>query len=461
MTLLPPLARRTPRSALTGASVSAAVALFLFFGQVPSQVPSASAAGRPVAAREQADSAESIPARAQPPRDELLERLGVIRWRAAGVRGAGVKVAVLDTGFRGYRAFLGTSLPAAVTARSFRADGNLEARDSQHGILCGEVIHTLAPAAQLLFANWDPDNPASFLLAVRWAKQEGARVISCSVISPGWSDGDGHGAVHAALAEILGSGDRPGDVLFCASAGNTAKRHWWGAFHDRGDGFHEWSAGHVDNLLSGLGSDRVSVEMTWKRGPDYDLTVVDRTTGEAVAKSRAKAAADRGTAVARFYPRTGHRYAAEVRRARGAAGTFHLVVLCTGSELEFADRHGSVCFPGDGAEVLAVGAVDAEHHRMSYSSCGTDTGSPKPDLVAEVPFPSQCREAPFGGTSAAAPQAAALAALYLSRNPSLTATQVRRQLCATASTLGSGRRNWETGFGLIHLPETLNPSPAH
>src|SRR5262249_2852706 len=64
------------------------------------------------------------------------DRAGVGPWHAAAHRGQGVKVAILDTGFRGYRAHLGGALPDRVTARSFRKDGNLEARNSQHGILC-------------------------------------------------------------------------------------------------------------------------------------------------------------------------------------------------------------------------------------------------------------------------------------------------------------------------------------
>jgi subtilisin family serine protease len=398
---------------------------------------------------------ESVPVRDRQltaPREDLMEGLGVARWHAAGVRGAGVKVAVLDSGFRGYRSFLGSTLPGTVATRSFRTDGNLEARDSQHGILCGEVIHTLAPAADLLFANWEPDSPEAFLEAVRWAKKEGARVITCSVIMPSWSDGEGQGSIHEALARILGAKNEPGDVIFCASAGNTAKRHWRGTFRDRGDGYHEWEPGQTQNALSRLGSERVSIELFWRPGPDYDLSVIDRGTGETVSSSPARTNGSRRSAVARFYPLDGHRYAVEVHHARGKAGSFHLVALSSGSELEFADYHGSVCFPADGAEVVAVGAVDGSGHRMPYSSCGPDSGETKPDLVARVPFPSQWREMPFSGTSAASPQAAALAALCLSRDPSLTATQVRRQLRSSANHLGTGGPSCETGFGLIRLP---------
>src|SRR5207248_3780044 len=140
-------------------------------------------------------------------------RLGAESWHAAGYRGQGVKVAILDSGFRGYRAFLGKGLPKHVAVRSFRNDGNLEAKDSRHGILCGEVVHALAPDAELLFANWEPDSPAKFLEAVRWAREQGARILSCSLIMPSWSDGEGGGTVHAELARLLGSGADPTGVL--------------------------------------------------------------------------------------------------------------------------------------------------------------------------------------------------------------------------------------------------------
>src|SRR4051812_12454342 len=124
-------------------------------------------------------------------RAHLLARLGADRWHAAGDRGRGVKVLVIDSGFRGWRDQLGAVLPRLVFAKSFRNDAALEARDSQHGVLCGEVIHAIAPDAELLFANWEPDSAGSFIRAIEWGKQRGARLVSCSVIMPCWSDGEG------------------------------------------------------------------------------------------------------------------------------------------------------------------------------------------------------------------------------------------------------------------------------
>jgi subtilisin family serine protease len=387
-------------------------------------------------------------------RSELLERMGVRAWHARGWRGRGLKVAVLDSGFSGYQAHLGAALPPTVKTRSFRFDGNLEAKDSQHGILCAEVIHALAPEAELLLTNWEPEHPNQFLAAVRWARQEGARILSCSIIMPTWSDFEGHGRIHEELTRLLGSGDRAGDALFFASAGNTAQRHWSGPFHDEGDGYHAWKfAGGVDvteNAIRPWGGERVSVELCCPASAVYEVFVTDATARRLVGRTRSADEGGAGSAVVAFVPESGHEYHARVRQVRNAPGGFHLVVL--GGGLRYTSCQGSIPFPGDGAEVLAVGAVDQTGRRLSYSSCGPKHGERKPEFVATVPFPSSWRPRPFAGTSAAAPQAAALAALVWSRHAGWNARQIRDALKNAARPSPQGSPAWETGHGLIRLP---------
>lgn len=383
-----------------------------------------------------------------------LAALGVDRWHTRGIRGRGVKVAILDTGFRGYRDALGKFLPARVTTRSFRPDNDFEARDSQHGVLCAEVVHTLVPDAELLLATWEPNSPEQFLQAVEWARRQGARVISCSVIMPSWSDGEGGGPVHEALAKVLGTGREPGDLLCVASAGNTAQRHWSGPFQGDGGGFHLWRAGLVDNRIRPWGIERVSVELCCPSDARYQVQVFDSTLGSEVSRSTT-GAQSRRCAVVRFNPEAGHRYRVRVRHIDGSNDSFHddpfhLVVL--GGELECTTARGSIPFPGDGPRVLAIGAVDKDGKRMSYSSCGPNSPQPKPDFVATVPFTTLGRDRPFTGTSAAAPQVAGLAALCWSRHPSWTASQVRETLQAWARDLGEPGHDCETGFGMIVLP---------
>jgi hypothetical protein len=356
-----------------------------------------------------------------------------------------LKIAILDTGFHGYRDHLGKALPKTLTVRSFRADGNLEAKDSQHGILCGEVIHAIAPEAELLFANWETEVAETFLDALRWAKEQGARIVSCSVIMPTWSDGEGNGPIHEAIRRILGD-----DMLLFASAGNTAQRHWSGPFHADADSWHEWSRGNRWNTIKPWGSERVSVELCAQPGADYEEIVEDETTDRVIGKSATLHEAKRDSAAVRFSPENGHIYRVKVRQVRGDGSKFHLVVL--GGGLEIATKEGSIAFPGDGAEVIAVGAVDSAGHRCPYSSCGPNSSQPKPDLVATVPFPSAWRTRSFSGTSAAAPQAAALAALIWARDPKATVTAIREKLRDAAERLGMTQHDCECGSGRIRLP---------
>ncbi len=267
---------------------------------------------------------------------------------------------------------------------------------------------------------------------------------------PRYSDGQGGGPTHEALARLLGTGTHPGDMLLFASAGNTAQRTWSGTFHPNAAGFHEWQPGVDENLLSPWGDEHVSVELTCKPGSNYELLVKDAASGAEVARSKASAIAGSAARIASFEPQDGHSYRVRLRLVDGKPGPFHVVALYSG--LSIANQAGSVAFPADGPEVVAVGAVDHQGRRTYYSACGSAEFKSKPDLVAPVPFTSSWRPQPFAGTSAAAPQAAAVAALLWSRTPDWAAEHVRTALRQSAKDLGPPGYDPETGFGLIHLP---------
>lgn len=395
-----------------------------------------------------------------PRRGELLERLGAAAWHSQGWRGQGLKIAVLDSGFHGYQAHLGGALPRSVQVRSFRFDGDLQAKDSPHGILCAEVIHALAPEAELLLTNWEPEHPDQFLAAVRWARQQGARILCCSIIMPSWSDCEGHGRIHEELARLLGPGEYGNDALFFASAGNTAQRHWGGPFESGGDGYHVWrdaqGDAHRDNLIRPWGSERVSVELCCTRDSAFEVLVFDALTERIIGRSQSTDGGGSGSAVVAFVPESGRNYYVRVCRLSHARTgktpnpPFHLVVL--GGSLRHSSSEGSIPFPGDGREIIAVGAADATGRRLAYSSCGSKHGTIKPDLVATVPFPSCWRSRPFAGTSAAAPQAGALAALLWSCHTGWNAQEIRAALQKAARPCSTSSPAWESGYGLLRLP---------
>src|SRR5206468_2463415 len=113
---------------------------------------------------------------------------------------------------------------------------------------------------------------------------------------------------------------------------------------------------------------------------------------------------------------------------------------------------GSIAFPADAPQVVAVAAVNEDGQRARYSSCGPNSRRPKPDLSAAVPFASLWRPRPFTGTSAAAPQAAALAALCWGRHADWTANEIRTAMQRAAFDLAAPGHDFETGYGLIRLP---------
>lgn len=77
--------------------------------------------------------------------------------------------------------------------------------------------------------------------------------------------------------------------------------------------------------------------------------------------------------------------------------------------------------------------VTTDRQGPSLGSNAPDEGSPDPEGISDTDYTSQ-----FGGTSAACPQVAGVAALVLSVNPDLTQSQVRFLLEATAEKIDAG-----------------------
>ncbi len=145
-------------------------------------------------------------------------------------------------------------------------------------------------------------------------------------------------------------------------------------------------------------------------------------------------------------------------RTNGRNGKGCVVVFAAGNETA-----NSIAFPANVSGVISVGAIDKNGNHCSYSNTG-----PELDLVAPS---GECNWAGdvwttdimngnayygnymsnFGGTSAACPQVAGVAALMLSANPDLTESQVRSILCSTAIPKGDtiAIPNNTYGYGLV------------
>ncbi|TFU27438.1 S8 family peptidase [Thermus tengchongensis] len=120
---------------------------------------------------------------------------------------------------------------------------------------------------------------------------------------------------------------------------------------------------------------------------------------------------------------------------------------------------GPVVFPASSPSALAVGAVDQNRRRASFSACGPELDLVAPGVGVLVAVPSGGYTW-FEGTSFASPIVAGVAALYMSRYASErkewpTPDQVYTCLTQTAEDLGPAGKDDEYGFGLVRADRVL------
>lgn len=147
----------------------------------------------------------------------------------------------------------------------------------------------------------------------------------------------------------------------------------------------------------------------------------------------------------------------------GRNGKGTVIVFATGN-----DSKGSVNYPGSSNDYLIrVGWSTKSGTRYTASNYGDklDIMAPGNDIVTtdrpgSLGYVSGDYYTKFNGTSAAAPHVAGVAALMLSINPNLTATEVKEILAKTARKVGGysyikysdkpyGTWNKEMGYGLV------------
>ena len=144
------------------------------------------------------------------------------KWHAKGFTGKGVKVAVIDAGFVGLaeRQAAGEVPASAVTQDFCRGRLNTE---SEHGTAVAEIVHEIAPDAQLYLICVDTE--VDLAAAEAFAKGQGANVISHSMGWFGPDRGDGTGPIGAVVSDARAAG-----ILWVNAAGNEVETHWSGTF---------------------------------------------------------------------------------------------------------------------------------------------------------------------------------------------------------------------------------------
>ncbi|MDP6607074.1 MAG: S8 family serine peptidase [Dehalococcoidia bacterium] len=357
----------------------------------------------------------SVPMLLQLP--SALTLLGVDRWQAAGFRGHGVRVAILDAGFEGHEDLLGSTLPARVAVRSFRSDGAIGA-GIDHGTRAAEIVHRVAPEAELHLVNFNTVTELSD--AVDYIVEEAVDVVSFSLGFIHNGPGDGTGAVD----EIVTRG-MEGGAVWSVAAGNWARQHWSGMFTDSDkDSVHEFSPGMRQNSRQFEAGDLMIVSLRWDdvwgaACSDYDLELFD--PGGSLVRASRQLQDCTGDPVEglRVLATESGRYGVRVIKASDDEPRLIDLMLVgspgRGSPLDVYVGEGSLSEPADHPRVVTVGAVSPLNPSSvaSFSSRGpTVDGRSKPEVVSPTGLVDALEDGEsFAGTSAAAPHVAGLAAL--------------------------------------------------
>jgi subtilisin family serine protease len=406
---------------------------------------------------------------------EGLGAANVPTWHEQGYNGQGVRIAVIDAGFQGYLTKLGTDLPASVTVKNFVAgesDVQVDAT-TRHGTACAEIIHDMAPQAELFLLKIATDVDLS--QAVNYAVSQGVDIISTSLTFLNATPGDGTGKF-ATMAQTA----RNAGVLWVTAAGNYRQTHWGGTFSDPdNDSFHNFTADQEVNFF-GPGDGQaflipagvpINASIRWNDwtavNQDFSLYIVryNGSSYDIVATSenpQTGQSGQRPTERVRFTtigsPAV---YGVAIRRESGDRDVF-FNLLTPNREL---DRRLEVLSLGNLADVpavLTVAAVDvsAPYIQEVYSSEGPTNGPGgtagggrrKPDLAAfaNVSTTSYGGQG-FNGTSAATPHVAGAAAVVRSAYPDKSPAELQDYLEMLAIDQGVPGPDVEFGHGRLYL----------
>jgi len=438
-----------------------------------------SAGGRVLEARVPSDALRSLAASsavkyvAQVPYAEALATngegpaaTGADDWHAAGVDGTGVKVAIVDLGFTGLAASKARGdIPATAIERSECAAGLNGNTD--HGTAVAEIVHEMAPGAQLYLVCID--SPAALNAAKNFLVAQDVSIANFSVAFFNSARGDGSGGPGTPDGIVAAAASE--GILWVNSAGNAAQTHYQGTFVDftlpDTRHFHEFAPGDLGNgLVIGSGQTGCAF-LRWDEWSgattDFDLILTNPASTATVAQSVNAQTGTQPPVEGLCFNNTGATatFPLFIQRFSGT-GTPRMDIFTNNGvfDTQYGIASSSILDPGAGTSVFTAGAICFQNDSLEpYSSQGpTIDGRIKPDIAGQDAVTSgvygafsTCGSSGFTGTSAASPHTAGAAALVKEANPGATSAQLRSFLESRAGALGPAGKDNQFGSGKLLL----------
>lgn len=411
----------------------------------------------------------------------LTEQLGVDAWHAAGRRGQGITVGVID--FTDVAAFWSAALgpaptPADVFCRSSGADcaadffDGVDAGGESHGPAVAAVIRAIAPDARLVFGR--ATSLADYRELLDWFAGQGVTIVNRSLGTRYDGPGDGRGGLDAIVDEAVGRG-----MLWVNSGGNNGSgKYYRGAVTIR-DGWVDFGG---TRYLPFTGSAQLA-GVRW--AGDWDLPAAERTDYDVVVTRAPDGRPEAGTVIAsstlrqrdgarplealptRMSPAAGERLYLSVRHVTGDVAGDVLEILDFGDGFtSHTTTAGSAAVPAVDSRspgAISVGAIDppASGAVASYSAQGPTTdGRVVPSITAPTGYPNPVWGT-FSGTSAAAAATSGVAALLAGAGLGTTPTELATALRSNTVDRGAAGPDNTFGAGELRLPAVqASPSAA-
>ena len=427
-------------------------------------------------------------------------------WNQAGYSGQGVKVGIIDVGFKDLTSLMGTELPATVQARCYTDIGvftqdladceavddvttslpecldyvrDLAARSADHGTIVAESVIDIAPEVTLYIAK--PQSRGDLRDATDWMASEGVSVINYSVSWPFDGPGDGTSPLSASPLNTV---DRAvaNDIIWVNSAGNSAQETWFGGYSDPDDDklINFISGNYEVNSLPLRACRSYRVQLRWEddwngASTDLDLYLYHIPSGTLTTDY----SEDEQSGQSGHVPFETFFFRSRVNSDDFGIGVVHhggdvpdwiQLAVWAVDPIQHHTGSGSITNPAESANpgMLAVGAAPWYDVNTiePYSSRGpTPDGRVKPDIVGAdcgetALSPLNQRQRGFCGTSQAAPHVAGMAALVRQRFPTYTAVEVADYLKEHAEQRESPDPNNTWGHGFAKLPSLSECSDA-